>query len=310
MLRDKSIIQGDLDRVSIKRNDEQWIESCLKEDSALLIPIFDSKILILKETDQSPVFVNPTEVVHISDLLKRTILLGQKHEKTYFALNVEEEETAVNLCKHKNAEFKDLRQVIPFVNAQDYQFLALARFMVYWNQKNQYCGICGIPTRSAEAGNLRICTKDECAEHHFPAMDPAVIVLVSNGDKCLLGSQPGWPKGMYSTIAGFVEPGESAEDAVIREVQEETGIRTKNIIYQSSQPWLFPGSLMLGFTAEALNTEINIEQDELDDARWFTREEIRNNVASGVMRLSSKVSISYELIKTWYEKDNNSKLDF
>ena len=116
-------------------------------------------------------------------------------------------------------------------------------------------------------------------------MDPAIIVLVSSDDHCLLGRQQVWPKGMYSTLAGFFEPGESIEDAVVREVEEETGIRVKEIEYQSSQPWLFPNSLMIGFTAKAKNDKIRIAINELEDARWFSREEIRDNLNKGLMRL-------------------------
>ena len=129
-------------------------------------------------------------------------------------------------------------------------------------------------------------------------MDPAVIVLVSYGDKCLLGRQKEWPAGMYSTLAGFVEPGETIEEAVAREVHEESGIHVENIRYQHSQPWLFPGSLMLGFTATATNEKIQLETDELEDARWLTKNEIRN----GSIVLPPPVSIAHKLITEWLEE--------
>ena len=138
------------------------------------------------------------------------------------------------------------------------------------------------------------CTRERCATESFPRLDPAVIVLVTDGDRALLGRQPGWPAGRYSTIAGFVEPGESLEDAVRREVLEETGIETGAMSYQSSQPWPFPRSLMLGFRAEAKSTEIRLDDRELEDARWFHRDEL----ATGSMMPFSQ-SIAYRLIEEW-----------
>jgi len=188
------------------------------------------------------------------------------------------------------------------LNYQNAALLTLARFMINWSSNNRFCGKCGNPTTSAETGNVRICENSECRQSLFPSMDPAIIVLVASDGYCLLGRQQAWPKDMYSTIAGFVEPGESIEDAVIREVEEETGIKVGEIEYQSSQPWLFPSSLMLGFTAKAKSNEIMIAKNELEDARWFSRQEIKDNLNNGVMRLPLKVSIAYNLIKAWYDK--------
>jgi NAD+ diphosphatase len=139
-----------------------------------------------------------------------------------------------------------------------------------------------------------VCQRTGCGTEFFPRVDPAVIVLVTDGDRALLGRQPGWPAGRYSTIAGFVEPGESLEDAVRREVLEETGIETGAASYQSSQPWPFPRSLMLGFRAEALSSEIRLGDRELEDARWFHRDELR-----GGSMMPFPQSIAYRLIQEW-----------
>jgi NAD+ diphosphatase len=141
-----------------------------------------------------------------------------------------------------------------------------------------------------------ICTNPVCRHEQFPRLDPAIIVLVTDGDRVLLGRQAAWPAGRYSTIAGFVEPGESLEDAVAREVHEETGISVDGIEYHSSQPWPFPSSLMLGFLARAASQEIDLRDLELEDARWFSREDIVN----GTPFLPPNVSISYRLIEHWF----------
>jgi NAD+ diphosphatase len=143
-----------------------------------------------------------------------------------------------------------------------------------------------------------------CRHEHFPRIDPAIIVLVSDGARVLLGRQAAWPPGRYSTIAGFVEPGESLEDAVVREVAEETGVQVAEVEYHSSQPWPFPSSLMLGFTARASTQEVRLEDKELEDARWFTRAEI----ASGVPKLPPPLSISFRLIEHWFDADSDRPL--
>jgi len=298
-----------LDRVSFKRSDKIWIDAQLKNESTRIIPAWNSKIFCMPAQNQRPIFLTPGDLHDYSNALESSILLGVNNKTTYFTIDIDSEEYASTLCDQKNGEFLDLRKIAPLLNYQDAALLTLARFMINWSSNNRYCGKCGNPTTSAEAGNVRICENSQCNQSHFPSMDPAIIVLVSSDGYCLLGSQQAWPKGMYSTIAGFVEPGESIEDAVIREVAEETGIKVGEVEYQSSQPWLFPSSLMLGFTAKAKSNEIRIAKNELEDARWFSREEIKDNLNKGLMRLPSKVSISYNLIKTWYDKGDVGKLN-
>jgi NAD+ diphosphatase len=148
------------------------------------------------------------------------------------------------------------------------------------------------------------CSNPTCAHQQFPRLDPAVIVLVTDGERALLGRQPSWPPGRYSTVAGFVEPGESLEDAVAREVREETGVVVDEVIYHSSQPWPFPSSLMLGFTARASRTDIDLSDQELEDARWFTRAQL----AAGEIALPTTHSISFRLIEDWYDSGATTPL--
>jgi len=172
---------------------------------------------------------------------------------------------------------------------------------VFWRNQHRYCGHCGAPTRSSSAGHVLQCSSPDCGFQQFPRLDPAIIVLVRHGERALLGRQSSWPIGRYSTIAGFVEPGESLEDAVIREVREETGIVVSRAHYHSSQPWPFPSSLMLGFMADAATTAIECADEELEEARWFTRADIEAAQNSAEPVLPPPQSISYHLIESWHD---------
>ncbi len=148
------------------------------------------------------------------------------------------------------------------------------------------------------------CTRPECGQRGFPRLDPAIIVLVHRGDKCLLGRQGSWSEGRFSTIAGFVEPGESLEDAVRREVREETNVRIGACTYLASQPWPFPAALMIGFDAEAESERIVLNDGELEEARWLTREQI----AAGEVMVSPRLSIAYRLIEAWFDAGSGPRL--
>jgi NAD+ diphosphatase len=168
-----------------------------------------------------------------------------------------------------------------------------------WHRTHPRCARCGEPTEVAEAGHVRHCPS--CQATHFPRTDPAVIMLVTDDkDRALLGHQPSWKEGRYSTLAGFVEPGESLEDAVRREVLEEVGVTLADVTYAGSQPWPFPSSLMLGFFARAATTEIEVDGREMSDARWFTREELTELTTNREVMLPGVVSISRWLIESWH----------
>ncbi len=286
-----------------------WINDQFNNESARIIPVSHSKILCTSIQNPRTIYLTKNDFSDFSNVSELSILLGISDQKTYFAIDIGSMKSASLLSEKNSSEFRDFKQVMPLLNFRDSALLAIARFMINWQSRNRYCGKCGTPTKSAQAGNLRICENPNCGQHHFPSMDPAIIVLVSFGEHCLLGRQKIWPKGMYSTIAGFVEPGESIEDAVIREVNEETGVTVEKLEYQHSQPWLFPSSLMLGFTATARGDEIKIDKNELEDARWFSRKEIKDNLKKGLLKLPNKVAIAYHLIKEWFDKGDAGKLD-
>ncbi|MDH3660388.1 MAG: NAD(+) diphosphatase, partial [Alphaproteobacteria bacterium] len=177
---------------------------------------------------------------------------------------------------------------------------AYSRALVFWHQRHRFCGACGSETRPAHGGHVRKCSR--CGTHHFPRSDPAVIVLVTHGagadERCLLGRSPRFIPGMYSTLAGFVEPGESLEETVSREIREEAGVELADIAYCSSQPWPFPASLMLGFRARALDDHLMVDREELEDARWFTRDELLDPKHRPI-KLPNRDSIARHLIEDW-----------
>ena len=206
-----------------------------------------------------------------------------------------------------SAELRELRPLAPVLMPESASLLAYARALSLWKARHRFCGVCGAPNLPARAGHVMRCSREGCASETFPRLDPAIIVLVSDagGERALLGRQASWPAGRYSTIAGFVEPGESLEDAVVREVEEETGVHVTDVRYESSQPWPFPSSLMLGFRAVARTHEITLRDGELEDARWFTRAD----VAAGHPTLPPAGSISARLIDGWYNAPDGPSLD-
>ena len=196
------------------------------------------------------------------------------------------------------SELRELRPLAPLLPPDSASLLAYARALALWKARHRHCGVCGAPNRPARAGHVMRCSRADCGTEAFPRLDPAIIVLVTDasGERALLGRQASWSKDRYSTIAGFVEPGESLEDAVVREVEEETGVQVGDVEYVASQPWPFPSSLMLGFRAVARTHAITLRDGELEDARWFTRADI----AAGHPALPPPGAISARLIDAWF----------
>jgi len=182
---------------------------------------------------------------------------------------------------------------------QEGALLAYARGLTYWHDRHKFCGTCGAPTEIKAAGHQRQCTNPDCSAVQFPRTDPAVIMRITHGDRILMARQAIWAQGMHSVLAGFVEPGESLEDAVAREVYEEVGLKLTRIKYFSSQPWPFPSSLMLGFSAEATSDQFTVDENELESARWMTRPELLNSPEDATFKLPRKDSISRRLIEDW-----------
>ncbi len=303
---------GEFDRAGLLRKDAELVARLRTDPGTRIIPVWRDRHLILIKPRPEPVFLVPAEVPPLAPEAESMVLLGIVEDRAVFAFDISHiEEPLARPELTGRGEFIDIRDVGSLLSRADAQLMALARALFYWHRHHVFCGICGAPTVSAEAGHVRNCTNADCATSHFPRTDPAVIMLVTEADRCLLGRRPGRQNFMYSTLAGFVEPGESLEEAVAREVMEETGIRVANVRYAHSQPWPFPANLMLGFYADAASTEINFNSDELADARWFDREEVRELMVvrdraeserlGGALHLPRPVSIARRLISEWIE---------
>ncbi len=293
---------GPADRLAGWRRHPGWSVSALTHGDTRFVPVWRDQSL-MRDSGEAACLLRAAELPGAPRLHEEAVLLGETGGVTCFALELDLDEEQVRGWLPMGAGFRDLRRSAALLPPRDGALLAYARAMTFWHRRHRFCGECGAPTRSEEAGHLRVCSRAECDARHFPRTDPAIIVLTrdATGERCLLGRQRAWVPGMYSCLAGFVEPGESLEHAVVREVLEETGVRVAGVEYRSSQPWPFPSSLMLGFHAVALDEAIQRGDDELEDARWFTREDLARGYRDGTLRVPNPVSIAHRLIEEWFD---------
>jgi len=292
-----------LDRFAQRRRDTAWIAERLTAPQTRLMPVWRTHSFVVEASAPAAGWLSPADWQGLDPGDVPVLYLGETDTTAYFALDLSQREEAEVIARFAGrGRFADLRSVGPLLGRQDGALLAYARGLVHWHRRHQFCGACGSPTRIDSAGHVRICVSDACMSQHFPRTDPAVIMLVTDGDRCLLGRQSTWPPGMHSTLAGFVEPGESLEEAVAREVREEAGIIVTDVRYHSSQPWPFPSSIMLGFWARATSSEIRIDPEELEAAHWFTRAELRGTHDPDVFRLPRADSIARRLVEDWLDE--------
>lgn len=283
-----------LDRSAHLRQDPAWFGDALADPRSCAAVVWQARNLVLGADEPRAALVDLALLPDAWRKSEALILLGRFGDRYCFALEIESAESPQVVPE---ARFEDLRAIAARMPVEEAGLLGYARAMVGWRRRHRFCGRCGSPTRPARGGHVLACSSADCGAEQFPRIDPAIIVLVDDGERALLGRQASWPAERYSTIAGFVEPGEALEDAVTREVREETGVRVERIEYFASQPWPFPASLMLGFTARAVTHEIHCGDHELEDARWFTRAQ----VAAGALRLPPSQSISFSLIEHWFD---------
>ena len=282
-----------LDRAAARRRDPAWLAERRRDPLTRVVALDELRLLVVdRPTGPDPFPLDPATLG--GAVPESAVFLGLHEGRAVFALDLAGERPGIE------GRLVELRALAPLLGAAEAGLLAYARALAHWHRTHRFCGRCGAPTTAVEAGHVRRCTA--CAADAFPRTDPAVIVLVTAGARCVLGRAPRFPPGMYSTLAGFVEPGESLEAAVRREVREEVGLELAEIRYRSSQPWPFPQSLMLGFRAVAPGGELAIELDELEDARWFHRAELLDE-ANRPVRLPNPDSIARFLIDEWLAED-------
>jgi NAD+ diphosphatase len=291
-----AFVEGALDRADHLRADADALAARWPDASLLVL---DDEGRAFADAADQPVPLRGGDLAAMPD---DALFLGLHDDHAWFALHAHADIIQADIGAPNRIDLRTAAAAWPVFEATAF---AQARALFHWQSRHRHCGVCGGAVAFSRAGWLGRCT--QCALEHYPRTDPAVIVAISDGERLLLGRQAGWPPHRYSTLAGFVEPGESLEQAVAREVFEESGVRVRSCRYLASQPWPFPSSLMLGFVAEA-EPDTPVTGDELEDARWFThaqvdaalRGEADGTGGASTLLLSPSISISRWLIEHWH----------
>lgn len=303
-----------LDRVSYLRSDPEWINKMTIDSKSMFVPFskgqpFVSTISGLTsknalENQASPAWFPysffDNEIIENSII----IFLGLLDDIAFFAIDLSKIHDAENQANLKDmGSFEDLMALSSQpIESGELAMLGQAKAIFEWHNSHTYCSRCGEKSNMVEGGYKRVC--NHCQSEHFPRTDPVVIMLATYNDHAFLGRQKRFPPGMYSALAGFIEPGESIEEAVARELNEEAGIVINNASYHSSQPWAFPNSLMIGCIAESTSEKFKLDEIEIDEGRWFTRTELTNAINGGENSkffVPPKMAIAHHLIKAFVE---------
>lgn len=281
-----------IDRHSTLRIDTAALETARTDPATCFVAVWHSRCLVCGSDIALLAPANVSTYMHNPE---RSTFLGRLDNRCVFALAIDSHDEP---DFGADTEFVGLREISTRLDAADAALAAFAKAIIAWQDNHRHCGVCGARNCAVEGGFVMACTDRGCGHRSFPRLDPAVIVLVHNLDRVLLGRQTKWPERRFSTIAGFVEPGESLEDAVRREVAEETNISVGDATYIASQPWPFPAALMIGFHARGVSEDIRLNDGELAEARWVSRRDI----TSGDIVLPPRISIAYHLIETWFDQ--------
>jgi len=298
-----------LDRTAERRDESAWITEQARSAAARYLLLDAAGEAFMQRDQEALRWLSASER---EQLLGDTpaSLLGIANQRPYFMLVLEDATRIDALEAALDARRVSLRAAGLQLSAEEAGLFAYAKGLSHWQRETRYCAHCGAPLELVSAGHRARCTNpQDCGRLHFPRTDAAVIMLVEHDDACLLGRQAGWPPGRYSTLAGFIEPGESLEDAVRREVAEEAGVIVDEVRYHSSQPWPMPASLMVGFIATAKSRHIEKRDHELEDVRWFTPQQIVDGLADGSFLPSMALSVSYQLLAYWLQQRAGLDLD-
>ena len=292
-----------LNRASERRGDVAWLTEQLRSQDALAFAVWNGKPFVETGKDGGiQIAYLPARMAE--DLAgggERLLFMGLWKETPIFAVDLEGAADPADGPLNGLGRFEDLRATALRMPATDAAIIATAKAMFEWRRKHKHCSACGEPSQVADAGWKRICPS--CNAEHFPRTDPVVIMLAVHEDRCMLGRQEAWPKGMFSALAGFLEPGESIEEACARELEEEAGLKTLSVAYHSTQPWPYPSSLMIGLIAQVADDDATPDQTELSEVRWFTKAEARALIAGEVPATFAPppMAIAHQLIKAWAE---------
>jgi NAD+ diphosphatase len=292
-----------LDRASDRRADPDWLRARLTDPDSLAVALWNGKPLV-EDAPQTEgglriayLPIGMAREVAASD--QKTLFLGLWRDTAIFAIDLEGSADPSDGPLNGLGRFEDLRAIALRLPGPDAAILATAKGVFEWRRRHGFCSACGQPTLAMDGGWKRVC--ESCRTEHFPRTDPVVIMLPTFGDRCLLGRQAIWPKGMYSALAGFLEPGETIEEACAREIKEEAGLTAVSVAYHSTQPWPYPSSLMIGLFAEVSDDNAIADEAELESVRWFTRDEIRAMLRGEIPDANppGAMAIAHQLIKAW-----------
>ncbi len=299
-----------LDRMSYRRAEPDWIAEQLAAPESLGLVMWNGKPLVEDVKAKNGAEAGGVQIAYVAaqmarDLAQspeRLLFLGLWQGTAVFAVDLEGSADPADGPLEGLGRFEDLRMIAMTLPGTEAAMLATAKSMFEWRRRHRHCAACGQPSEVAEGGWKRICPS--CKAEHFPRTDPVVIMLAVKGEKCLVGRQAAWPPMMYSALAGFVEPGESIEEACARELWEEAKLKTERVRYHSTQPWPYPSSLMIGLIADVENDDAAPDQIELDEVRWFTRHEARAWLRGDLpdARVPGAMAIAHQLIKAWSEE--------
>jgi len=298
-----------MDRCEAERRDEGWIAEALTRARTRILVFHKLQVLTTSANNVSSLhWLESGQVIpHLGSAIP--VLLGRQGEVIHFAVDMSHlPEPATTFGLDPTSQFMDCRMAAMQTAIPETGVIAQARAQVDWHARHRYCSVCGTPSFAKRGGHVRVCPN--CKAEHFPRTDPVAIMLIVHGDRCILG-QPKGPlvrTGIYSALAGFIDQGESIEEAVRREVMEEAGLKVGAVRYHSSQPWPFPSSLMIGCHAEATTTDIHMDSEEMHDVRWFTKDEILAARAGThpSLKLPGPIAIAHHLINAWVDGSINT----
>ncbi len=294
-----------LNRASEKRTDSAWIESKRHDPTSLVLPMWQLQPFLLGQENSGPPLELGLLTPEIAEPLvgdgAACVFLGLDRDRAIFALDVSQaDDPAKTGPLAGRGYFRDARMAASFVSIKHAAIIGQAKAMIDWHRRHGFCPVCGAPTKIMDAGYRRLCGK--CNAEHFPRVDPVVIMLATEGEACLVGRGKQFPPGMFSALAGFVEPGETIEEAVRRELMEEASVKVGEVTYYATQPWPFPSSLMIGCFARAESRAVKADENELAEVRWIersvARELVQGQRVDGIL-VPPPIAIAHHLIRAW-----------